>query len=395
MDRFFPTPSEAEYYTMKNKLHRFFTLPLFAVLAFSCGNLIAQNVSLTERFKQLDKNGDGKLDATEAGTLGFFKQSDRNGDGLVTPEEAQSFAERSVDPRDRKRTAGMEGDGAAPVFYWPVDPIVIPESECPVQGIEAQSADGRAAHAIWRKPAGVGPFPAIVFIHGGLAEFPEASLRQHITANPVITRFLAAGYAVIMTTFRTYEQDVQSRGPIEDVRAAIRETAKLPGIDPQRIAVYGGSGGGSIALELGSDPQVRALVAGEPATVIYTGMLTTGDYGPRLEMMANPEKYFTANLRELTLEKLKGIRSPVLILHGDKHELHKLNKPILLPLMREAGVHVEYREYPGYGHGFYFGGGDDRWGKGADKAVVERVVGDVRTFLEKAMPGLEAISARP
>lgn len=370
---------------MTIKLPRSFTLPVLAVLAFSCGNLSAQNASPADRFKQLDKNGDGKLDASEAGMLGFFKQADRNGDGLVTPEEAQTFAQRSSIQPNSKRTVGMEGDGAAPVFHWPVDPVVIPESECPVQGIAARAADGRAARAWWRKPKGDGPFPAILFVHGGLTEFPEASLRQHLTANPVITRFLAAGYAVVMSTFRTYEQDVQSRGPIEDIRAVLRETAKLPGIDPRCIALYGGSGGGSIALELAGDTEVRAVVMGEPATVIYTGMLNTGEYGPRLEMMANPEKYFTPELRERTSEKLKTIRVPVLILHGDQHDLHRLNKPIFLPLMKVAGVKVEYREYSGYGHGFYFGGGDDRWGKGATVEVVEQVVQDVQNFLSKAM----------
>jgi acetyl esterase/lipase len=49
--------------------------------------------------------------------------------------------------------------------------------------------------------------------------------------------------------------------------------------------------------------------------------------------------------------------------------------------MKDAGVRVEYREYPGYGHGFYFGGGDDRWGKGADEKVVGDVVRDVLAFL--------------
>jgi len=55
-------------------------------------------------------------------------------------------------------------------------------------------------------------------------------------------------------------------------------------------------------------------------------------------------------------------------------------------LMKEAGVRVEYREFPGYGHGFYLGGGGDRWGKGADERVVEDVVRDVRRFLDEAMP---------
>jgi acetyl esterase/lipase len=76
--------------------------------------------------------------------------------------------------------------------------------------------------------------------------------------------------------------------------------------------------------------------------------------------MAHPEKYFTVELRQHTREKLKSLRAPVLILHSDQHDLHRLNKPLFLPIMQEAGVRVQYREYPGYGHGFYFGGGDDR-----------------------------------
>lgn len=343
--------------------------------------------SVSDRFSQLDKDGDGRLSGAEAGTLGFFKPADVNGDGFVSLEEAEAFAKRvSATPASAPdRNSGMEGDGAAPVFHWPVAAVEISEAESPIQEIDIESSDGRTLRAWWRKPVGDVSFPTIVFIHGGLKQFPDASLRQHLTDNPVITRFLSKGYAVIMATFRTYEQDVQSRRPIEDVRALLRQAVKLPHVDPQRIALYGGSGGGSIALELAADPEVRAVVAGEPATVLYTGMLTTGEYAPRLEIMASPEKYFTPELRASTREKLKSIRVPVMLLHGDKHDLVKLNKPLFLPLMQEAGVEVEYREYPGYGHGFYFGGGDDRWGKGADEAVVEQVVTDVHEFLSNTM----------
>ena len=367
------------------------TLLAFATSVLLCGPLSAQ--SIADRFKQLDRDGDGKLNASEAGTLGFFKASDSNRDGFVTLAEAEAFAKKSSAPpaanpnrsTNSNRNAGMEGDGAAPVFHWPVRPIEIPESDSPVQSFEAQGTDGRNLRAWWRKPAGDGPFSTIVFIHGGLKQFPDESLRVHLTDNPVITHFLSKGYAVVMATFRTYEQDVQSREPIEDIRAILRQTAKLPQVDSRRIALYGGSGGGSIALELGGDPEVRAIVAGEPATVIFTGMLTTGEYGPRLEMMADPEKHFTPALRAKTREKLKSIRAPVMILHGDRHDLVKLNKPLFLPLMQEAAIDVEYVEYAGFGHGFYFGGGDDRWGKGADEAVVEKVVEDVSAFLSAAM----------
>jgi acetyl esterase/lipase len=335
---------------------------------------------VAEQLKRLDRDGNGRLSASEAGKAEFFRRADVDKDGVVTLAEAQSYARKSGIAA-RNRTAGMEGDGATAVLHWPVPPVTIPESECPVRSIEAEAADGRPVRAWWRRPQGDAPVPAIVFIHGGLTEFPEAALRRHLTANPVITRFLAAGHAVVMATFRTYEDDVQSRGPIEDVRAVVRATAQLPGIDPRRIALYGGSGGGSIALELGGDAEVHAVIAGEPATVLYTGMLTTGDYGPRLEMMASPERFFTPELSERTKAKLATLRSPVLILHSDQHDLRRLNGPIIVPLMKDAGVRVEYREYPGYGHGFYFGGGDDRWGKGADEKVVGDVVRDVLAFL--------------
>ena len=344
------------------------------------------------RFKALDANGDGRLAAEEAGSAGFFKAADTDGDGFVTMAEAKAHAGKRT-PAQRQRTAGMEGDGDGPMRTR-VKPVAIPESDAPILTIDAKAADGRAVRAFWRRPKGDGPFPAMVFIHGGLSQFPEAAQRDPLRSNPVVTRMLAAGFAVVQATFRTYEQDVQSRGPIEDVRAVVHALARAPGIDAARVSLFGGSGGGNIALELGADPAVRAVIAGEPATVLYTGMLTTGDYGPRLEIMAEPEKYLTPELRRRTREKLKTLRAPVLMLHSDQHDLRKLNGPLFVPLMKEAGVDVEYREYPGYGHGFYFGGGDDRWGKGADEKVVGAVVSDTLAFLDRTGAGIGGKSAR-
>jgi arylsulfatase A-like enzyme len=46
--------------------------------------------ALQDRFKELDRNGDGKLTADELPRPGLFKQLDTNGDGVVTLDEARS-----------------------------------------------------------------------------------------------------------------------------------------------------------------------------------------------------------------------------------------------------------------------------------------------------------------
>jgi CubicO group peptidase (beta-lactamase class C family) len=51
----------------------------------------AQDVSVEQRFKQWDKNGDGKLTPDEVPGAQFFKMLDKNGDGIVSKEEASAF----------------------------------------------------------------------------------------------------------------------------------------------------------------------------------------------------------------------------------------------------------------------------------------------------------------
>jgi dipeptidyl aminopeptidase/acylaminoacyl peptidase len=308
-----------------------------------------------------------------------LRRKELNGEPL-TQQESKDLALAKSALAEKNRFAGMEGDGNGPLNLF-VPPADISEEESPVLTIDTVSADGRRVVALWRKPKHVSKPAVIVFIHGGLTQYPEQQMRRQLLSNPVLTRFLAKGYAVVQATFRTYEDNVQSREPIEDVRSIVRSIAQDSSIDSTKVVLFGGSGGGSIALELASDPLVSAVVAGEPATVLYTGMLTTGDYTKRLEIMKRPEVYFTEELRKSTLLKLKEIRAPILILHSDQHDLVKLNKPIFLPLMKEAGLDVRYQEYPGYGHGFYFGAGDDRWGKGATKELVEEIISDVDSFL--------------
>ena len=163
-----------------------------------------------------------------------------------------------------------------------------------------------------------------------------------------------------------------------DCLAIVAAVKKLPFVDGESVVVFGGSGGGSLALELAASTRLAAIVCGEPATLLFCGMLEDGEFGKRMEVLADPHKHYTAERQARTREKIKHISCPVLILHGDQHALKKLNGEIFLPELKAAGVDVEYKVYPGNPHGFY-------WGSGTDEKTVDQFLADVDAFLARRL----------
>jgi len=151
-------------------------------------------------------------------------------------------------------------------------------------------------------------------------------------------------------------------------------------VDPNSVAVLGGSGGGSLALELAGERDLCAIVAGEPATVLFTGLMVRGmsDRGPAFqEVMRNPKKHLTPELEKFTQAKIKQIHCPALIVHGDLHPLKTINTEVIVPEMRAANKTVEYIEYPGQAHGFWWGA--------ADGAVGQKVFDDTMRFIKPTL----------
>ncbi len=113
--------------------------------------------------------------------------------------------------------------------------------------------------------AGAGASPAIVMAHGfsatrrmGLEGFAEA--------------FAAAGFAVLVYDHRCLgdsdgepRQEINIWAQARDYRYALSWLAAQPGIDPDRLAIWGSSFSGGEVLVVGAvDPRVKVVIANVP-----------------------------------------------------------------------------------------------------------------------------------
>jgi acetyl esterase/lipase len=108
-------------------------------------------------------------------------------------------------------------------------------------------------------PAGNGPFPVIINIHGG-------GFMVGDKANPALgDELLAAGYAVVSVNYRL-AAEAKYPAQIQDIKAAVRflraNAAKYK-LDVARFAAFGQSAGGNLAATLGTSCGVAALEGAE------------------------------------------------------------------------------------------------------------------------------------
>jgi len=237
----------------------------------------------------------------------------------------------------------------------------VSEEVCPIQEISVKAEDGPTTIALVRRPKGKGPFPAVVYLHGGLQQRARKQLTEYSTGQ-TLSRFLAAGYVTVAPTFRSRVEDPQTRVALLDCKAVVEEVRRMPEVDPRSIVVWGTSGGGSLALELAGETQLAAIVAEEPATILFTGILNKETNKPpeaedRDMIMREPKQFYTPELQKFTREKIAKIQCPILICQGGMHIINRVNNEIFIPELKRAGKDVQVLFYGGEPHGFTRGQG--------------------------------------
>jgi dienelactone hydrolase len=163
--------------------------------------------------------------------------------------------------------------GTASVLAQPAgDEVSIPFAAPGGVGLTARLA------ATYYRPAGDGPFPAIVLSHGSTTDSRER--RTYGTGFPVASQvFVRWGFVVLAPVRRGYGRTggafAEDYGPCSaphyleagletarDIAAAVAWLGRQPGVDRERIALVGQSGGGwgSLAAVTRADLPVRAVV---------------------------------------------------------------------------------------------------------------------------------------
>jgi len=110
---------------------------------------------------------------------------------------------------------------------------------------------------IYLPDQGEGPFPVILWIHGGAFMGCDKADLQVLPA----TEGLKRGYAVVSINYRLSEE-AKFPAPVQDAKAAvrwIRANAQRHHFDPNKIAAWGSSAGAYLALMLGTSTGVATL----------------------------------------------------------------------------------------------------------------------------------------
>jgi len=256
--------------------------------------------------------------------------------------------------------------------------IVVAVDQSPSIGHETvvvPSGTLRLKAFLW-KPAGSGPFPAILFNHGGGGTDPAHTGGFAITAaakklGPTFAKYgyaflylfrrgqgLSADQGPFMRDILEREKRAKGEGArnhlqfvllttdhLDDVTAALSFLKSLHGVDARRIAVVGHSSGGQLTLLAAErDSTLRAAVT-------FSAVARSWESSPEI--------------RERMLSAVRKTTVPLMLLHAANdysvvpghamaHELASLAKPHFLKIYPPVG------KTPGDGHNFVYAA-IDQW----------------------------------
>lgn len=229
--------------------------------------------------------------------------------------------------------------------------------------VRFRTHDGRDVPGFLYRPHGDGPFPVLLSIHGG----PEAQERPSYMYGGFYQYLLAQGIGVLAPNVRgstgygsTYQKLIHhdwGGAELRDFEHAVKYLHSLPWVDPNRIAVFGGSFGGFAALSCLS--RLPKLWAAGVSLVGPSNLVTFVKAVPPtwLRLMAKwvgdaeTERDFLLERSPVTYAD--DIVAPLFVIQGaNDPRVVQSESDQIVERLRARGVDVRYDVYEDEGHGF-------------------------------------------
>jgi len=222
----------------------------------------------------------------------------------------------------------------------------------------------RRIPAYYFRPAGQGPFPVIITIHGG----PEGQYRPNFSST---LQYFASelGAAVLAPnvrgssgygkTYLTLDNGMKREDSVADIGALLDWIATRPELDARRVAVYGGSYGGFMVLSCLTHFPDRLSAAIDLVGISnFVSFLTnTSGYRQdlrRVEYGDEREPEMRAFLERISpLTHVDRIRTPLFIVQGfNDPRVPYTESEQMLGAVKKSGVPAWYLMARDEGHGF-------------------------------------------
>ena len=334
-----------------------------------------------DRFKQLDRNGDGKLTAEELNRPELFKEIDKDGDGFVTPEEIRGYfvgletgpavkanpnlALPPVPPMAKSLDVPYAKiEGVAPKLlsldiYASSQSVAVASPSAPRAGEEGEKPAGKAQGKGQRNG------PVMVYVHGGAW---SAGDKAGVGCKPAF--FVGKGWVFISVNYRLFPAGKHPVN-VEDVARAlawVHGHVGEYGGDPNAIFLMGHSAGAHLAALAATDGRrLKAAVgptgAGADLTILKGVVLgdsnaydvshlmaLLGGFGTTYDRVfgGDPAVWKDASPAAF-VAKGKSI-PPFLLLHAGLPS-RTAQAENLAKLLKEAGVRAEIFAAPDKNHG--------------------------------------------
>jgi dipeptidyl aminopeptidase/acylaminoacyl peptidase len=214
------------------------------------------------------------------------------------------------------------------------------------------------------KPAGEGPFPVVVSIHGG----PESQSRPTFSSTYQMW-MKTLGVAIVVPNVRgsngygkTYlglDNGFRREDSVRDIGALLDWIGTQPELDSERIAVFGGSYGGYMVLAsaVHFSDRLKAAVEIVGISSFVTFLENTQDYRRdlrRVEYGDERDPEMRAHLQKISpLNNVDKIDVPLFVIQGENDPRVPVTESAqMVAALREQGNTVWYMNALNEGHGY-------------------------------------------